>query len=103
MHDSKNNLSGEESLQIIQEMIQSAKQEQKDNGIGWIFWGWMLFLASVLTVGNIHVKVVPTFFFWNTFGIATIVMLVVTSIRNHYKKVDRVRTYTKEIFNKLKR
>ena len=101
MNNSKENLSEEESLQIIQDMIRSAKQEQKDNGIGWIVWGWMLFLASVLTVVNIHVKVVQTFFFWNTFGIATIVMLIVSNIRNSQKKISRVTTYTKEVFNKL--
>ena len=38
-------LSEQESLQIIQEMIYTAKKEQKDNGMGWIVWGWMLFAA----------------------------------------------------------
>ena len=101
MHTNKDNLSGEESLQIIQDMIRSAKQEQKDNGMGWIVWGWMLFLASAFTVINLHVNVVKTFFFWNTFGIATIVMLIFSSIRNNNKKSHRVTTYIKEIFNKL--
>ena len=101
MNNSKDNLSGEESLQIIQEMIRSAKQEQKDNGMGWIVWGWMLFLASALTVINIHLNLVKTYFFWNTFGIATIVMLIVSTIRNNQKKISRVTTYTKEVFNKL--
>jgi hypothetical protein len=86
MNNSKDNLSGEQSLQIIQEMIRSAKQEQKDNGMGWIIWGWMLFLASALTVINIHLNLVQTYFFWNTFGIATIVMLIVSTIRNNQKK-----------------
>jgi hypothetical protein len=101
MNNSKDNLSGEQSLQIIQEMIRSAKQEQKDNGMGWIIWGWMLFLASALTVINIHLNLVQTYFFWNTFGIATIVMLIVSTIRNNQKKISRVTTYTKEVFNKL--
>ncbi|MCY7422637.1 MAG: hypothetical protein LH478_12945 [Chitinophagaceae bacterium] len=101
MNNSKDNLSGEESLQIIQEMIRSAKQEQKDNGMGWIVWGWMLFLASALTVINIHLNLVKTYFFWNTFGIATIVMLVLSTIRKNQKKISRVTTYTKEVFNKL--
>ena len=101
MNNSTDNLSGEQSLQIIQDMIRSAKQEQKDNGMGWIIWGWMLFLASALTVLNLHIKLMQTFFFWNIFGIATIVMLLVSAIRNNQKKIHRVTTYTKEVFDKL--
>lgn len=101
MNNSTDNLSGEQSLQIIQDMIRSAKQEQKDNGMGWIIWGWMLFLASALTVLNLHIKLMQTFFFWNIFGIATIVMLIVSAIRNNQKKIHRVTTYTKEVFDKL--
>ena len=101
MNNSTDNLSGEQSLQIIQDMIRSAKQEQKDNGMGWIIWGWMLFLASALTVLNLHIKLMQTFFFWNIFGSATIVMLIVSAIRNNQKKIHRVTTYTKEVFDKL--
>ncbi len=99
--DNEKELTGQQSLLIIQQMIHTAKEEQKDDGMGWIVWGWMLFLASALTVINIHLKLVQTYFFWNTFGIATIVMLIVSTIRNNQKKISRVTTYTKEVFNKL--
>ena len=46
-------ISGQEGLAIIQQMINTAKKEQKDNGMGWIIWGWLLFLASVFTYINI--------------------------------------------------
>jgi hypothetical protein len=46
-------ISEQESLSIIQKMIQTAKKEQIDDGKGWIIWGWMLFMASVLTVLNL--------------------------------------------------
>ncbi|MEO6582949.1 MAG: hypothetical protein ABIO05_01420 [Ferruginibacter sp.] len=101
MNDSKDKLSGEESLQIIREMIYSAKQDQKDNGMGWIIWGWMLFLASLLTVLNIHLQIVKTYFFWNMFGVATIIMLLASNLRKRNKKINSATTYTKEIFNKL--
>jgi len=61
-------LSEQESLQIIQQMIQAAKQEQKDDGKGWIIWGWLLFLASIFTFCNLKMKWVSTYFFWNLFG-----------------------------------
>ena len=59
-------LTEKESLQLIQQMIGVAKREQKDNGRGWILWGWLLFLASVLTIANIHLRWYDTFFFWNS-------------------------------------
>ncbi len=95
-------LTEQESLQIIQQMIQSAKQEQKDDGLGWILWGWMLFLASMLTILNIEFAWVQTFFFWNIFGLLSIVLLILSIVRKLvFKTKQGVRTYTKEIFDKL--
>ena len=48
------NLTEQESLQIIQRMIETAKVEQKDDGRGWIAWGWTLFAISILTYFNIQ-------------------------------------------------
>jgi hypothetical protein len=42
-----------QSLQLIQQMIETAKQEQKDDGYGWIIWDWLLFSASLLTWMNV--------------------------------------------------
>ena len=39
-------LSGEKSFEIIQQMIQSAKTKFTDNGHGWLLWGSMIFTAS---------------------------------------------------------
>jgi hypothetical protein len=96
------NISGLESLEIIRQMIQTAKKEQKDNGIGWIIWGWLLFLASVFTMINTYTNWVNTFFFWNVFGGITIILLMYeawTSFSNKNKKP--VKTYTNELFRKL--
>lgn len=96
------NISGLESLEIIRQMIQTAKNEQKDNGIGWIIWGWLLFLACIFTLINSYTNWVSTFFFWNVFGGLTIVLLVYetwTSFKNKNKKP--VKTYTTELFRKL--
>ncbi len=96
------NLSERESLQIIQRMIQTAKQEQKDNGAGWIFWGWLLFLASALSVVNIHMEWFSQFFFWNCFGIGAILLTLVSVWRSiPFQKSAPVKTYTGELFQKL--
>src|SRR6188508_3353197 len=95
-------LSEQESLLIIQQMIQTAKQEQKDDGKGWILWGWVLFAASVLTYINLKTQWFSNYFFWNVFGIASLLLLLFSIIRILFlKKTSKVKTYTAELFQKL--
>ena len=100
MEDEK--MTQQESLQIIQQMIQTAKLEQKDDGKGWIIWGWLLFLASVVTYINLKFEWLSTFFFWNLFGLFTLLLLGYETFRYIFKKrKEPVRTYTKDLFEKL--
>ena len=95
-------LTEQESLALIQQMITTAKKEQKDDGRGWIIWGWMLFLASVFTILNIRFHWFQVFFFWNLFGLATILIMAYETVRDFYfRKTEKVRTYTKDLFQKL--
>ena len=95
-------LTEQESMLIIQQMIQTAKNEQKDDGKGWIIWGWLLFLASIFTYLNLQFEWVNTFFFWDLFGIATLLLFAYEMIRNRFgKKRNRVKTYTNDLFKKL--
>ena len=95
-------ISEKESLLLIRQMIQTAKTEQKDDGMGWIIWGIMLFLASVLTIFNQSYHWVSNWFFWNVFGIITLLIGLYETISYlFFKKTKKVRTYTKELFDKL--
>src|SRR6476620_4588887 len=95
-------LTERESFFIIQQMIETAKREQKDNGKGWIIWGWQLFLASVLTVINLYTHWFSTYFFWNIFGGISLLFLFYTVLRYlFFKPREGVRTYTRDIFQKL--
>ena len=95
-------LSEKESLDIIQQMIATAKQDQKDDGKGWILWGWLLFATSILTYVNLYYNWFSESFFWNIFGIISILLLVFSSIRYFFfKKTHRVKTYTGDLFEKL--
>lgn len=91
-----------ESLQLIQQMIAMAKKEQKDDGRGWIIWGWLLFSASLLTVANLHFRWFSTFFFWNMFGAATLLIFLYQTVTTYFfKSLKRVKTYTGDLFSKL--
>src|SRR2546421_1701640 len=96
------NLTEQESLLIIQQMINTAKQEQKDDGKGWIIWGWLLFLASMLTYINLFTHWFVPYYFWNIFGGISLLLLLYSVIRYFFfKKTKRARTYTGELFEKL--
>ncbi|HWI92701.1 MAG TPA: hypothetical protein VNT20_15600 [Flavisolibacter sp.] len=96
-------LSEQESLMLIQQMIQTAKQEQKDDGKGWILWGWMLVIASLLTVFNMRLQWFRNvFLFWNLFGAFTILYFIYTTIVYFFfRKTKRVKTYTSDLFARL--
>lgn len=101
MEDKK--ITEHESLKLINQMIRIAKVEQADDGRDWIGWGWMLFLASVLTIINIRLEWgLNLFTFWNVFGIITILIYIFQIVRTLVKKKKvKVRTYTQELFDKL--
>ena len=101
MEDKK--ISGQESLRLINQMIQTAKSEQKDDGRDWILWGWMLLMASLLSILNMRFDWFDDMYaFWNAFGILTILIFIYEAVRNlRSKKKVRVKTYTKELFDKL--
>ena len=98
-------LSGQDSLRLIQQMILTAKSEQKDDGKGWITWGWLLFLASVLTIlSNRYHWFKAEYFFWNAFGITSILLFLIRMIlMSVNRNTARVRTYTKDLFDRLNR
>lgn len=92
----------QESILIIQQMINTAKNEQRDNGKGWIIWGWFLFSASVLTFFNLQFRWFSTFFFWNAFGGIALLFFIYTVIQFFLgKRQAPVRTYTGDLFEKL--
>lgn len=91
-----------ESFQIIQQMINTAKQEQRDNGKGWIVWGWSLFLTSLITIVNIKAGWFKPFFFWNIIGMITIANVIFEMVKGLFsKKTVRVKTYTRSLFDRL--
>lgn len=88
------NLSNEKSLEIIRQMISQAKSNITDNGLGWLLWGTLLFLASLSTYIFINTSSRNIWLGWNIFGGFTILMLAYDILRPKHKKV---RTYVDDL------
>jgi hypothetical protein len=95
-------LSNTESLQLIEQMIGRAKQEEKQNGLGWIIWGWMLFLASFSHYILLVLGIKGGMIVWNVFGIAAFALMAYNLYQeNIAKSSDPVKTYTGELVSKI--
>lgn len=85
-----------EALLLIEEMISSTKQELKDNGFYYYFWGWLVFTAAVSNAVILHYSLLemhslPWIVLMPLGGLVTFIMGKVE--RN--KKV-RAKTYVSE-------
>jgi hypothetical protein len=87
-------LSNEKSLAIIHQMISQAKDNITDNGLSWLLWGTMLFLASLSTFIFINIGSDNLFLGWNIFGAVTIVLLLYAAVKPKKKKV---KTYVDDL------
>ncbi len=99
----KNQLSGSDSMKIIEQMIGRAKEEEKDSGLGWIIWGWMLFLASIINYVMIVIDAPNKYIIWNIFGVGSVIFVLYSMFikRLFNKSASRVKTYTNELVNRM--
>lgn len=92
--ENEQQLTGQKGLELIQQMINQAKSNISDNGIGWLLWGTMLFLASLSTFFFIYTSAENIYWGWNIFGLFTIAALGYDIFKTK-KKV--VRTYVDDL------
>jgi hypothetical protein len=91
-------LSSQESLALINQMISKAKNEITDNGFGWLLWGSMIFLAAMSTYLTLEFKLdISPYMGWNVFGLVAVPVMVYNLFKN--RKVLRTRTYVDELLN----
>jgi hypothetical protein len=96
-------LSGTESLKIIEQMIGRAREEEKDSGMGWIIWGWMLFLASIVNYVMIIMDAQNKYIAWTIFGIASFIWIIYSVVLKRVitKPSVKVKTYTNELVDRM--
>jgi Flp pilus assembly protein TadB len=93
-------LSGEESMNIIQKMIQVARDDHRENGDGWLIWGWLLFLSSVLSAIFAHLNLLSYISWtWSVMLITGLSIYIIFHVRKQNRQ--RVKTYVQELLDKI--
>jgi hypothetical protein len=84
-------LTGEESLQLIAEMINKAKNSYVDSGIGPLSWGILITFCSLFTFAELQYNFRPGFDIWNVVLLALIpqVYFMIKSPRQQFKTHDQ--------------
>ncbi|HQW84751.1 MAG TPA: hypothetical protein PK987_09830 [Ferruginibacter sp.] len=97
MTTQNDNLSPNESMQLINSMINQAKNRFSENGFLYLVWGWLIFICSILHFIFLklnlfkHPEIV-----WTSCWLAVIFQIVYLSKR---KKKEKVKTYSENIVN----
>lgn len=90
----KEELNREQSFQIIEKMIGNARKNMVDNGLSWLLWGTLIFLASLITYFLIEINSNNLFIAWNGFGLFAIIILLYNLLKPKKKKV---KTYVDDL------
>lgn len=91
------NLSATDSMQLINSMINQAKNKFSENGFLYLLWGWLVFFCSIAHFVCLkfnllkHPEVV-----WASCWLAVIFQIAYLSRR---KKKEKVKTYSENIIN----
>lgn len=89
-NDFNENLNPEESLQIINSMINKAKNKLADDGFHFIFWGWLVTLCALTYYITLKLNIANGYWIWMLMPLGGIVSGVYG-----YKqgKTQKVKTY----------
>ena len=87
-------MTNQQSLEIIQQMIAQAKTNITDRGFGWLLWGTMIFLTCISTYIFIEIGSENIFLGWNIFGLITVILLTYDIIKHNKKQA---RTYVDDL------
>lgn len=99
MQEQEKKMTELESFSIIQQMIQSAKEEHHENGSGWLIWGWLLFIASVTSVilAYMGARQYIGWVWTGSLGVGGIVYV----LEHTLKPKNTVKTYVQDLLGKI--
>jgi hypothetical protein len=90
------NLTGQESLHIIQQMIGQAKQQFSDESFNYLLWGWLVFAASLGQYILAYAEFEYSYMVWLLMPLGAIVATIYNMRKN---RKETVKTYIDEFFN----
>lgn len=95
----KENLSGMESLEIIEQMIKKAKNQFSEDGTLYLLWGWVILCCSLAHFIIDHFQLFSQpWAVWSVTWVVALYMLVFIRKRDNAR---RVKTYTEDILGKI--
>ena len=90
----------QESFHLIQQMIQVAKEDHRENGAGWLIWGWLLFIASVSSAILSYLQI-RGYITWIWTGILAVGMVIYFIFHILKRRNEKVKTYVQELLDRL--
>jgi MFS family permease len=93
-------LTGTQSLGIIEQMINSARNDHRVRGDGWLLWGWLLFVASVLSAVFMAIGA-EDYVEWVWLIILGLGLLLNILLLAKYRRKKPVTTYVQDLLHKL--
>jgi hypothetical protein len=87
------NLTPEQSLQLINNMIQGVKKDIKDNGFLFLLWGWLVFAASITHFILLKMQYTHAYVVWPMLMPLGGIISVVYGISRLKSKERRVKTF----------
>ena len=98
MSDTEDKLSEQESLQLIQQMINKAKNSYHDTGIGPILWGTVITVCSLVTYFRIKYNFKLPFDIWLLTLIALVPQIFIAIKQN---RINKVKGYDDKVIDYL--
>ena len=93
------NFSPQDSLRVIQSMIDKTKDGLSENGIYFLLWGWLVFIGCLLQYTLLVIVKTPRHYYAWLIVIIGFVFSIVHSIK--YKRKQRVKTYVSDSMSRL--
>jgi hypothetical protein len=93
MENEKSIMNNEESLRIIRSMIESTKQDLRDNGSWFLLWGWLVFIACITHFVLLQVQYDKPYMAWMLMILGGVIS-VFKGIRE--EKTQKVKTHIDE-------
>ena len=98
--ENENDFNPQQSLALIEDMINKAKNTFCDNSILYLLWGWTIFVCAIGHFLLQYFKVIPhpEMIWMATWAIVAYQIVFLTK----QKKKEKVKTYSEEIISYIK-